>query len=71
MPSSANMFLFVSNVGGKVLSTFQRSPQFLHGFISEKLGVHPVLVNLIIFCCKYGAFYFMEPILLKDLYFAA
>ena len=59
MPSSANEFLFVFNTGmKKVLYTFQCSPQFLHGYISEKLGVHPMLVNLIIFCCILWGFLF-------------
>lgn len=60
MPSNTKKFLFASNIGVKVLYVFQDIPQFLHGCISEKLGVHQILVNLIIFCCTLGTFYFME-----------
>lgn len=49
MPSNAKKFLFVSNTGVKVLYTFKGISQFLHGYISEKLHMRQMLVNLIIF----------------------
>lgn len=52
MPSGAGKFLSVLNITArKGLHTFCCRPQFLHGCISEKPGVHPMLVNLIIFSC--------------------
>lgn len=50
MLSSAGKFLSVLNITArKGLHTFYCRPQFLHGCTSEKPGVYPMLVNLIIF----------------------
>lgn len=61
MPSNAKKFLFVSNTGVKVLYTFKGISQFLHGYISEKLHVRQMLVNLIIFRCMLSGYFWSNP----------